>query len=203
MPWKLRATNDGGATWETRARSLLVVCKIGDLAIAPSSAQVLYVTGGDRDASNSCARPVAKVYRSRDGGATFTDASTGLPVGPVTLATVDPDDPDTVYVSMGGYIRAPGDGVWKTEDGGATWTRAGAELAGKTVVALLATALPGHVYAALDDNRVFRSEDGGGSWEDVTGALFATAIYQLVADPAGPGRVYAATNNGNWVLEED
>ena len=199
----LRATADGGATWQDRARGLLAGCGLGDLAIAPSSAQVLYVTGGAFDASTSCARPVAKVYRSRDGGATFTDTSAGLPVGPVTQAAVDPDDPDTVYVALGGFIRTPGDGVWKTEDGGATWTRAGTELAGKTVVALLATDLPGHVYAALDDNRVFRSEDGGASWEDVTGALFATAIYQLVADPADPGRVYAATGNGNWVLEED
>lgn len=198
----LRATADGGATWQTRA-NLPLTCHTGDLAVAPSSAQVLYVTGGAFGASTSCARPVAKVYRSRDGGATFTDTSAGLPTGPVTQATVDPGDPDTVYVAMGGFIRTPGDGVWKTVDGGATWTRAGTELAGKTVVALLATDLPGHVYAALDDDRVFRTEDGGGSWEDVTDGLFATVIYQLVADPADPGRVYAATANGNWVLEED
>ncbi|HEV2854836.1 MAG TPA: hypothetical protein VHC97_18725 [Thermoanaerobaculia bacterium] len=195
-------TVDGGDTWETRATGLGLSCRVGDLAVAPSTASVLYVTGAAAVPPVSCQNPAARVLRSRDGGATWTDASAGLRPGFIARVSVDPVNPDVLYAGYGPYLRDPGDGVWKSTDGGATWKRAGSELAGQPVAALLATA-PGRVYAALFDGRVFRSTDAGASWQNVSAGLRAVRVYELAASPSDPDRVYAATTSGVWVLEED
>jgi photosystem II stability/assembly factor-like uncharacterized protein len=197
----LRST-DGGDSWQTRVTDLGLGCGVGSLAVAPSASGTLYLTGsGSSPAPVFCHTPLARVLRSTDGGASWTDASAGLPSGLLSPVTVDPNDPDIVYVGYGRQDRFAVDGVWKTADGGATWTRAGSELAGREIAALLATAIPGQVYAARDDGHVFRSEDGGESWQDVTAGLFAAEVFDLVADPSDPDRVYAATTNGVWVLD--
>ena len=193
----LRST-DRGETWEVRSQNLpLDFGTPTDLAVSPSDASVLYVTGAQGTA--------AKVLRSTDGGATFLDISAGLPPGVVNTAAVDPGDPDRVYIVLAGPFPSPGIGVWKTEDGGATWRRASAGLPpppnGPVPTELLATSVPGRVYAAVRD-RVFRTEDGGESWHDVTGNLQAPEVLDLSASLIEPERIYAATTNGVWLLEE-
>ena len=106
--------------------------------------------------------------RSDDGGATWTDVTAGLslPGEFVAALAVDPRDARTVYAGFGPGAAFPdGDGVWKSTDGGATWARAGAELAGRTITSLLASTLSGRVYAVVDGARVVRSDDGGASWQ--------------------------------------
>ena len=197
----LRTTN-GGASWETPAARVLLGlgCGIGSLAVAPSTSSVLYLTGAA--GGSSCQNPAAWVLRSQDGGATWTNAGAGLPPGLITQVSVDPNDPGVLYAGYGPYFPSHAEGVWKSTDGGATWKRAGTGLAGQMVAALLATSAPGRVYAALTDGRVFRTEDGGESWEDVSTGLLASQVHNLAADPFNPGRVYAATTSGVWVLEE-
>jgi len=182
----LRST-DGGEHWESRTQTTLS-CGLGDLAVSPSDSQVVYL---------GCKAPgTSAVLRSRDGGATFTDVSAGPPGPSVQALAVDPRDPDTVWAGTAGS------GIWKSEDGGASWTRAGDELASLTVTALLAPDLPGRVWAATRDGRVFRSDDGGASWEDRSAGLLATGVSGLVADPDDPRRIYAVTANGIWLLVE-
>lgn len=203
-PLTLNRTTDGGVSWESLPTDAYLDCGAGDLAVAPSTASVLYAGGAASTPPGTCSTPSARVVRSQDGGTTWTDVSTGLPAGFVARLTVDPVEPGTLYAGLGvgetSSIR--GDGVWKSTDGGATWNRAGTELSGKTVTALLATSTLGQVYAALDDHRVFRSDDGGESWDDVSAGLAAEQIRVLAADPANPNRVYAATSQGIWVLTE-
>ena len=195
-------STDGGDSWETRATGLGLACRVGDLAVSPSSASVLYATGAATAAPPAfCETPVARVLRSQDGGATWTDASAGLRPGFIDRLSIDLDDPNVLYAGYGAYARDPGDGVWKSVDGGATWRRAGTELAGQPVVALLATT-HGRVYAALFDGRVFRSGDGGESWQNVSAGLRASRVHALAASPSDLDRVYAATSNGVWILEE-
>ncbi len=189
----LYRSTDDGATWELRASGSppLPHCSVRDLAVAPSTAAVVYLAGG-------CS---ASVLRSTDGGATWTGASTGLPFAIAGTLAVDPRDSAVVYVGTGTQVDR-GDGVWKSTDGGQTWSRAGAELAGRSVVALLASSLPGRLYAATGDGRVFRSDDAGASWQGWSLGLHAGTIDSLVADPSDPSRIYAATSNGVWTLVE-
>jgi photosystem II stability/assembly factor-like uncharacterized protein len=197
--WSFYRSMDYGQAWEVRSRQTLLDCGIGDLAVAPSASEVVYLAGCKL---SSPAR--SAVLRSGDGGATWTAAATGLPGQLAAKLAVDPHDPDIVYVAVGldNSPGGPGDGVWKSTDGGQTWARTGAELAGRTVTALLASPAAGVVWAAVEGGRIFRSGDGGATWEDRTGGLQAFQVYQLEIDPADPRRVYAATSGGIWTLED-
>jgi photosystem II stability/assembly factor-like uncharacterized protein len=200
----LRST-DGGTSWQAEGDPGLV-CGFGDLVVAPSSPEVLYAGGsGKSPAPYLCKPPYStRVARSGDGGATWTDDSAGLPPEVVSALAVDPRDPNVVYAGIGRGAALPaGDGVWKSTDGGRTWSRAGEELAGHTVSALLASTLSGRIYAVVDGNRVFRSDDGGASWQGWSRGLRAQGITALTADPGDPRRIYAATANGVWALTEN
>jgi len=200
----LYRSTDGGATWETRnGATALLDCGVGDLAVAPSNPAILYLAGSAPGIFR-CKPPVsARVLRSDDGGATWTDVSAGLPREIASAVAVDPRDPRVVYAGTGHIDAFPGDGVWKSTDGVGTWNRAGGEPADRTITTLLASEVPGRVYAATGDGRVFRSGDGGASWTDWSLGLHASGIDALVADPADPRRIYAVTANGAWTLTEN
>jgi photosystem II stability/assembly factor-like uncharacterized protein len=190
----LRST-DGGDRWESRPQTTLS-CGLGQLAVAPSNAAVVYL-GGCKDSR------VSAVLRSGDGGATFTDVSAGLPGTYVPALAVDPRDPDTLWAATENRLLfEPGDGVWKSTNGGASWTRVGSRFAGLTIAALLAVDVPGRVYAVVPDGHVFRSEDGGATWEDWTGGVPPSQVFSLQAAPGDPRRIYAVTTQGIWLLNE-
>src|SRR5215472_5177186 len=97
------------------------------------------------------------------------------------------------------YAGARDTGVFKTTDGGASWTKAG--LAGLTVVALaLDSNTPGSVYAAagidigdgeLGDMKLFRSPDQGKTWTRVLSGFPPDCVpISLTSDPRIPGTVY-------------
>jgi len=195
---RLYRSADNGATWTPVSTSVLLDCGVGDLEVAPSNPSILYL-GGSQSGPFFCKVPSpAGVLRSEDGGTTWTNVSAGLPDDTVATLAVDPGDPHTVYASFLNHYSSESAGVWKSTDGGASWTHV---WNGFDALALL-TPLPGRVYAATYDGRVFRSDDGGASWEDWSAGLRVTGVAGLVADPDDPRRIYAVTANGVWVLNE-
>jgi photosystem II stability/assembly factor-like uncharacterized protein len=196
-------STDGGASWQPEGDPGLV-CGSGDLAVAPTSPEVLYAGGSGKSyPPYLCYLALPpRVTRSDDGGATWTDVSAGLPGEFISALAVDPRDPRIVYAGSGPSSNLLSDGVWKSTDGGGTWARAGAELADQPITALLASSLPGRIYAVVNTNRVFRSDDGGASWQGWSRNLHGTTILALTADPGDPSRIYAATANGVWTLTE-
>jgi photosystem II stability/assembly factor-like uncharacterized protein len=111
------------------------------------------------------------------------------PIGPdggmiTTLAAV-PGDGRTLYAGA----RA---GLYKTSDGGASWTSAGPRLDGEDIAAVAAgpdgTVLVSDVTQSYF-GRIWRSIDGGASWQD---QLLYDQVQQLAFDPLDPARVYAA-----------
>ncbi|HEV2845811.1 MAG TPA: hypothetical protein VG477_13245 [Thermoanaerobaculia bacterium] len=194
-------TVDAGASWTPLTRPPLD-CPFRNLAVAPSSplgARVLYAVGSGASAS-SCGFPL-RAFRSNDGGASWVDVSAGLPVldfaGPLA---VDPLDANVVYMGFG----ASGNrelNLWKSVDGATTWTRTDAPRG--RVHDIVVPPIPGRVYAAIGSQaRVFRSDDGGATWRRWNEGL-PTQIQDLALDPGDPGRLYAATSRGVWVLEEE
>ncbi|WP_208921741.1 VPS10 domain-containing protein [Streptomyces capitiformicae] len=205
---------------------------MGSVATAPDG--TLYAgTGEPNPGGGSITYEGTGLYRSRDGGRTWT--SLGLrDSGAISAITIDPADPRRIYVAAAGSLyNGGGDrGVYRSDDGGSTWERilAGAnEFTGATEIVVDGDRL----YAVLWDKRrrpdlrtyggvgsgVFRSTDGGESWQRLGGGLPAAGsdvgriglgvagdrLYAIVNKASGPFEgFYASTDGGdNWTRTPD
>jgi photosystem II stability/assembly factor-like uncharacterized protein len=115
-------TTNGGTTW-TPILDHAVSSSIGALAIAPSNPSIVWVGTGE-DNNRQSASWGAGVYKSLDGGSTWT--SVGLEnSNSIGCIVIDPRDSNTVYIAVSGDQWAPSHdrGVYKTTDGGKTWTQ--------------------------------------------------------------------------------
>jgi len=156
------------------------------------------------------------VYRSTDGGTSFTRVlGPNDDAGAFDLA-LDPSDPRTVYASLWAARQSPwetspgdsferpdaGSGLYKSTDGGTTWTRlagglpTAAQGLGRIAVAVAASA-PRRVYAAVDaetNGGIYRSDDAGATWKHENDTDRVTErgddLAELAVDPRDPDVVY-------------
>ncbi|HSL20497.1 MAG TPA: hypothetical protein VK886_03115 [Vicinamibacterales bacterium] len=99
------------------------VASIGDLAIAPSNPNIIYVGTGEPNNRQSSSFGNG-MYKSTDAGKTFTNI--GLTdTQSIARVVVHPRNPDIVYVAAVGHLFGPNEerGLFKTTDGGKTWTK--------------------------------------------------------------------------------
>lgn len=202
----LYRSDDAGRTW--RHLGLEATSQIARVRVHPSNPDLVYVAALGTPWGPS---PDRGVYRSRDGGATwqkilFRDEDTGA----IDLI-MDPSNPDVLYASLlelrrypWGFTSAgPGTGLFKSTDGGDTWTeltdRPGLPdgLKGRIGIAV-SPVQPQRVWAIIDaelgKKGVFRSEDGGGTWmrtnEDADLTQRPWYYHHIVADPQDVNTVY-------------
>jgi photosystem II stability/assembly factor-like uncharacterized protein len=133
-------STDGGSTWNETTTGLPSNRHVTDLVIDPSTPTTLYA-GIDIISSF-----VGGIYKSIDGGESWSDASTGLPPyyrsNYVSSLAIDPDTPATLYAginNMGGGVVA---GVFKSTDGGSTWSEMNTGLTSQAVYTLAIDPLP-------------------------------------------------------------
>lgn len=114
-------SNDGGDSWSPIFEKE-VSTSIGDVAIAPSNKDIIWVGTGEANIYRS-SHAGAGIYKSTDGGATFShmgleDSNT------ISRIVVHPTNPDVVYVGVSGNEWTPNKerGLYMTNDGGKTWT---------------------------------------------------------------------------------
>ena len=155
------------------------------------------------------------VFKTTDGGHAWfpvTDRYFGGTIGAVEVA---PSNPDIVYVGGGEYpIRgnvSHGDGLWKSTDGGRTWTLKGLADAKHIADVVVHPANPdlvyaaalGHVFGAHPTRGVYRSRDGGNTWDRVLYRNDSTGVVDLVMDPNNPNVLYAGlwqAHRTPWML---
>jgi photosystem II stability/assembly factor-like uncharacterized protein len=151
------------------------------------------------------------VWKTVNAGATWQPVSEGLASAPVGAIAVAPSNANVVYAGMGHpeprYDIAAGDGMYRSDDGGAHWRHAGLEATrhiGAILVSpsdadtLLVGAL-GHIFGANAERGVFRSTDGGRHWTHTLAIDAGTGVVDLAADPAQPDLVFAAAWQArNW-----
>ena len=97
------------------------VSSIGDIAIAPSDRNIIYVGTGEPNNRQSSSFG-GGVFKSTDGGKKF--AFVGLKeTQTIAKIAIHPKDPDTVYVAAAGHLFGPNAerGIYKTTDGGKAW----------------------------------------------------------------------------------
>jgi len=191
---------DGGKTWEHMG--LKESFQIGRIAIHPENPDVVYVGALGRLWGESEERGL---YKTSDGGATWTkvlsvDERTG-----VVDVKMKPGDPETLFVAT--YERqrdgfdtndpakkwGPGSGLWRTSDGGASWTRLTRGLPGGLLGRIgidCSRAKPGVVYAVVESETISQEPENaawlGANGEDAeVGARITEITEKGPAERAG------------------
>jgi len=181
--WK---TTNNGTTFRPLFTDERVVA-MGDLAIAPSDTSIVWAGTGEEDSRNSIS-PGGGVYKSTDGGLTWT--LMGLEdTQAIGRMVVHPDNPDIVYVAALGHIWESNEerGLYRTKDGGETWERIKyvSDKAGFVDIAmhpndpdiLFASSWervrgPYFLQSGGPGSALWKSTDGGDTWTEVTGGGF-------------------------------
>jgi len=211
--WK---TTDGGQTWNPKTDCPLpaeclpitqMTLSMGAIAVAKSNGNKIYAGTGEAD--NSADSNFGRgILISSDGGANWT-----LSVGPgsrfdrLTTAAiaVDPTNANVAYAAMTNsginVLCCGGDaGVWKTTDGGTTWTKTTASITSSNPWSAIAIDPTNTliIYAAVGNsgggslNGVYKSTNGGTSWALLGNGPVGTSISGL-----GVGRISLALAPSN------
>src|SRR5215831_18507344 len=144
------------------------------------------------------------VWRSSDYGANWEPLFDNESTGSIGAIAVAPSNPKIIYVGSGaGIIRpdlATGNGMYKSVDGGKTWTHLG--LTDTQMIAMvdvdprnpdrLFVAALGHPYGPNAERGIFRSTDGGRSFQKVLYKDEYTSADDVRIDPSDPNIIYAA-----------
>ena len=205
--WK---TTNGGLAW-TPVSDSIGVGSIGAVAAAPSNGDVVWVGSGEANNMRSSSWGVG-VFKSTDGGKTWSKPM--LPKSQhIGRIVIDPRDPDIVYVAAMGPLWAPGGerGLFKTVDGGKTWTNTKSISAqtGFTEI-VMDPANPDVLYAASlqrerreygflpggTESAIWKTTDGAKTWTKLAGGLPTGEIGRigLTVCRSRPSTVYASVH---------
>ncbi len=148
------------------------------------------------------------VFRTNDGGVHWTPIFDDQPVLSVGAIAVSAADPQVVWVGTGeAHIRSNvslGNGVYRSTDGGETWSHTGLTESGR--ISRIVThpddpdiawvAALGHLYGPQEERGVFRTTDGGDTWERVLFVDERTGASEIALSPANPRLLFA----GMWQM---
>jgi photosystem II stability/assembly factor-like uncharacterized protein len=144
------------------------------------------------------------VWETLDAGRTWNPVFDRQDVGSIGAIAVAPSNPNVIYVGSGeSDMRsdiAQGDGMYKSADGGRTWSHIG--LTDTQQIAMIRVnprdpdivfvAALGHPYGPNAQRGVFKSSDGGKTWNKVLGPNADTGAVDLIFDPRDANTIYAA-----------
>jgi len=189
---RLEARRARAGTWTERGPTN-IGARVTDLVVHPTNPNLIYAaiaSGG--------------VFKSEDGGTTWSPIFDDQPVLTIGDIALDPDDPDIIYVGTGEANAAShswfGMGMFKSVDGGDSWSYIGLEetrYIGRIVVDPHDTdriwvAATGSLFAKNPERGIYRSLDAGDSWDLVLSISDSTAGIDVAIDPTKPDTVYAA-----------
>ena len=180
-------TTDGGSSWSALTPAIPTNSYFAQLVFATSDATIAYgapealgpVVGGNTSTL------YYGLYRSSDGGQTWSPANAGMQTTQIFGIAVDPTNAQLVYVSTSTAF-------FKSTDGGTTWTQLAAYGGGPIAID------PVHVNSLYVSGaaNIMRSVDGGTSWDAIPMPqnLLQSAINALLVDPNRTSDLLVATN---------
>jgi photosystem II stability/assembly factor-like uncharacterized protein len=221
--WK---TTDAGTSWHNVSDGYFNTTGIGDIRVAPSDHNVIYVGTGESPVRGVKTSHGDGVYKSTDAGATWTHV--GLEATRhVGKIYVHPRDPNTVYVAALGNPWGPNEerGIYLSRDGGKVWEKIlhvdeNSGFVDLSVDAtnpdiMMATSWdfrrrPWVVKSGGPGSRVFKTTDGGANWREITAGLpdlkgkmgvaispaDSRVVYLAIEAKDGEGGVYRSDDAG-------
>ena len=144
------------------------------------------------------------VWKTTDYGRTWKPIFDGQPTGSIGAIAIAPSDPKIIYVGSGEGLHRPdlstGMGMFKSTDGGATWTQLGLRDSQQIPQVIVDPANPnrlfvaalGHPYGPNEERGIFRSLNGGQTFEKVLYKDANTGGVDVVFDPSNANTVYAS-----------
>jgi photosystem II stability/assembly factor-like uncharacterized protein len=194
-------SDDGGKSW--RNVGLKTSEHIGRIAIDPRDSNIVFVAaqgplwspGGERG-----------LYRTTDGGKTWKAVIPGTENTGATDVVIDPNNPDIMFAATWQRRRhfytliggGPESAVYRSVDGGVTWTRVRSGLPSGDLGRIGLAISPADsnvVYATVEaagtTGGIFRSSDRGATWERMSPNIAQGMYYgQIIADPKDVDRIY-------------
>jgi photosystem II stability/assembly factor-like uncharacterized protein len=225
LPYTFYAATASGGLWKTVNNGLSFepifdhekVFSIGDVTVAPSDPNIVWVGTGEANNSRSCYWGDG-VYKSVDGGKTWKNM--GLKESHhIGRIVIHPENPDILYVAALGHLYSENAerGLYKTTDGGKNWKKVlDVAVRGKSIGVVDVAMNPSHpeiLYAAAYDKErkpwtfnlgapgsgVYKSSDGGNSWTKLGGGLPAGVLGRIGIDiyRKNPDILYLTVENAN------
>lgn len=190
------AINAGDYFGDYKARQIgpaIMSGRIADIEGHPTNSQIIYIgsAGGG-------------VWKSNDAGVTFNSVFDEY-CQSIGAVAVDPNDPDnSVWVGTGEvWTRnsvSIGDGIYKTSDGGKSWTNMGLKNSERISAIEVHPKDPNTVYVGVlgalwsdsEERGVYKTTDGGKTWNKLLYVNAGTGCSELIMDPNNPDVLYAA-----------
>ncbi len=168
--------------------------RVDDIEVAPSDPSVIYVgyaAGG--------------VFKSVNNGTTFTPVFETYNTASIGDIAIHPTNPSVVYVGTGEpnnrQTSTFGDGIYKSVDGGKTFTNVGlkeTQTIARIVIdprhpEVVYVASPGHLFGPNEDRGVYKTTDGGKTWNKIKYIDENTGFIDIAMDPSNSNVLYAAS----------
>jgi photosystem II stability/assembly factor-like uncharacterized protein len=168
--------------------------RIDDIAVSESDPSIIYV-----------GYAVGGVFRSTNNATSFEPVFQTYGTASIGDIAIHPTNPNIVYVGTGEpnnrQTASFGDGIYKTTDGGKTFTRLG--LAETQTIARIVidpknpetvyVASPGHLFGPNPERGVYKTTDGGKTWQQIKFIDNDTGFTDIALDPANSSIIYAAS----------
>ena len=217
-------STDGGLSW--KLAGLEKSGAIGRIVVHPTNPSIVYVAAlGQPWAAN----PERGLYKTTDGGQTWQPVKLVSDRAGFVDIAMDATNPDVLFASSWERVRGPyflksggpGSALWKTTDGGKTWTEVKGGGFPETMKGRIGIAVapsdPKVVYALVEADTapnpkpdkskpaqarpsgLYRSDDGGATWTKMNGNDVRPFYYsQVRVDPKDPNRVYWSSTPVNF-----
>lgn len=167
--------------------------RIDDIAVAETDPETIYIGAA-----------AGGLWKSTDGGMTWSSLFDSEPNPSIGAIAVAPSNPSVVWVGTGEANNRQsaswGDGVYKSTDGGTTWSHMGlddTQAIGRVVIdptnpEIVYVAAVGHLWGPNPERGIFKTSDGGKTWNKVLFINNDTGASDVAIDPQSPTTLYAA-----------
>jgi photosystem II stability/assembly factor-like uncharacterized protein len=197
--YRVYQTTNGAGSWTAISPDLTngsgFWAVVTTIAVAPTDSNTVYAGTGDSHLQ-------VTTNASQGMSATWSDRSTGLPPRVITQIAVDPTVSTTAYITFSGFTGFNGDSlghVFKTTDGGSTWTDISSDLPNAPVNSVVIVPDEPSVIFVGTDVGVFYTTNDGGSWTPLVDGLPRIAVLGMALH--NPSRTLRASTHGRGVWD--